>query len=54
MGRELFFPTNPDLADILGDMNFDFEYSDFLDFWIPDVWISGFLDSQIQGCQLWP
>ena len=24
-GRELFFPTNPDLADILGDMDFDFE-----------------------------
>ena len=24
-GLELFFPTNPDLADILGDMDFDFE-----------------------------
>ena len=24
-GREVFFPTNPDLADILGDTDFDFE-----------------------------
>ena len=23
-GREVLFPTNPDLANILGDMNFDF------------------------------
>ena len=32
--RELFFPTNPDLADILGrtDLNFEtFYYFDFLD-----------------------
>ena len=26
-----FFPTNPDLAVILGDMDFDFENSYFLD-----------------------
>ena len=41
--RELFFPTNPDLADILGDMDLDFENfhfcyfldSKFLDFQVP-------------------
>ena len=31
-GQEDLFPTNPDLADILGDMDFDFESSYFLDF----------------------
>ena len=31
-GQEDFFPTNPDLADILGDMDFDFENFYFLDF----------------------
>ena len=25
-GRELFFPTNPDLADILGRTDFDFDF----------------------------
>ena len=30
-GQEDFFPTNPDLADILGRMDFDFENSYFLD-----------------------
>ena len=29
-GREVFFPTNPDLADILGDADFDFENFYFL------------------------
>ena len=24
-GRELLFPASPDLADILGDMDYDFE-----------------------------
>ena len=24
-GREVLFPANPDLADILGDMDFDFD-----------------------------
>ena len=24
-GREVIFPANPDLADILGDMDFDFD-----------------------------
>ena len=39
MGPGGFFPTNPDLADILGDMDFDFENFYFLDF----------LGSQISG-----
>ena len=30
-GREDFFLTNPDLADILGDTDFDFENFYFLD-----------------------
>ena len=29
-GREVIFPTNPDLADILGDMDFDFDNDNFL------------------------
>ena len=32
-GQEGFFPTNPDLADILGDMDFDFDNFYRLDFW---------------------
>ena len=28
-GREGLFPTNPDLVDILGDINLDFENSHF-------------------------
>ena len=31
-GQEDFFPTNPDLADILGRTDFDFEIFFFLDF----------------------
>ena len=31
-GREVLFPANPDLADILGDTDFDFENFCFLDF----------------------
>ena len=31
-GREVLFPTNPDLADILGRTDFDFENFQFLDF----------------------
>ena len=45
-----FFPTNPDLADILGRTDFDFEnfyFLDFLDpkfpdFQVPKFWISRF------------
>ena len=44
MGAGGFFPTNPDLADMLGDTDFDFENLFFLifvdpkfpDFQIPD------------------
>ena len=28
-GREVLFPANPDLADILGDADFDFDFLDF-------------------------
>ena len=38
MGPGGFFPTNPDLADFLGDTHFDFEnlyFWDFLGFQIP-------------------
>ena len=28
-GQEDFFPNNPDLADILGDMDLDFKNFDF-------------------------
>ena len=48
MGPELFFLTNPDLADILGDTDIDFEnfhvliFLDpkFPDFQVPDFQIS--------------
>ena len=56
-GREDFFPTNPDLADILGrtDLNFDIVFFDCLDPTFPDVqvprspnfWISRSPDFQI-------
>ena len=43
MGPEGFFPTNPDLADILGDTDFDFDFENFY-FWdflgIPNFQIS--------------
>ena len=54
-GQEDFLPTNPDLADILDDTDFDFENLYFWDYFnprFPDFWISRFLDSQIQGCHL--
>ena len=35
MGPGCFFPTNPDIADILGDTDFDFENFDFWDFLDP-------------------
>ena len=43
-GQEYFFPTNPDLADILGDTDFDFEIffdPKFPDFQVPDFQKSG-------------
>ena len=46
-GREILFPTNPDLADILGRMDFDFENFHFLDFL--DAKFPDFQDFQISG-----
>ena len=53
MGPGLFFPTNPDLADILGrtDLNFEISFFFFI-CWTPNLWISGpqiskFLDFQV-------
>ena len=46
-GRDVLFPANPDLADISGDTDFDFENFIFgicLDPRFPDSWISRFLD----------
>ena len=38
-GREVFFPANPDLADILGDADFDFENFYVGDFFVdPEFW----------------
>ena len=61
-GQEDFFPTNPDLANILGRTDLDFEnfylfhFLDpkFLDFQVPNFWIprsqkSGFPDFQKSG-----
>ena len=44
-GQEDFFPANPDLADILGRTDFDFEnfcFLDFLDPKFPDVQVPDF------------
>ena len=44
-GQEDFFRTNPDLADILGDTDFDFEnfyFLDFLDPTFPDFQVPEF------------
>ena len=46
-GRELFFPINPDLADILGDTDFDFENFYFFDFFGSQI--SRFPGSQKSG-----
>ena len=43
MGPGGFFPTNPDLADILGRTDLNFENFYFFHFWTPT-----FLDFQIQ------
>ena len=45
MGSGGFFPTNPDLADILGKTDFDFEnfyFLDFLDPKFPDFQVPDF------------
>ena len=49
-GQEDFFPTNPDLADILGRTDFDFEnfyFLDFLDLKFPDFWVPDFQISSL-------
>ena len=39
-GQEDFFPTNPDLADILDRTDFDFENLYFFDlFGVPNFWL---------------
>ena len=45
----VFFPTNPDLADILGRMDLDFGICLFLflNCWIPNFWISRSPDLKI-------
>ena len=43
--REVLFPANPDLADVLGDMDIDFENYHFGNF-------SGFKLSRFPGPQL--
>ena len=53
MGPGSYFPANPDLADILGDMDFDFENCyvlDSLDPKFPDFQV---LDSQISRNLAW-
>ena len=45
-GQEDFFPTNPDLADILGRTDLDFETFHFFDFLDPK-----FLDFQVPRSQ---
>ena len=65
MGPGGFFPSNPDLANILGDTDFEFEFLFFLfflgpkfpdvqvpKFWIyrfPNFWISRFPDFHTDG-----
>ena len=48
MEPEGFFPTNPDLADILGRTDLDFQI--FWIRWTPNVWIS---KSQISRNLAW-
>ena len=43
---EDLFPTNPDLADVLGRTDLDFDNIHFLIFWIPNFWISRSPDFQ--------
>ena len=47
--RRIFVPTNPDLADILGRTDLNFENCYFLIFWNPTFWISRSPDLQISG-----
>ena len=45
-GREELFPTNPDLANILGRTDLDFENFFFFIVCTPNFWISRFPDFQ--------
>ena len=54
MGPGGFFPTNPDLADILGRMDLDFENFHFWDFLDPKFLIARSPDFQKSGLgQVW-
>ena len=53
MGPGRFFPANPDLANILGDMDLDFENFHFPIFWIPNFWISRSPEFQISRNLAW-
>ena len=52
MGPGVFFPTNPDLADILGRTDFYFEIF-FVTFWIPNSQISRSADFQVPRNLAW-
>ena len=54
--QDYVFPTNPDLADILGDTDFGFDNFIFLFFWIPNFQISRFPDfrTPAAGGPSWP
>ena len=54
--RRISVPTNPDLADIFGDMDFDFDNLDFVGSQIPrflDFQIPGFPDSRLSSSYIW-
>ena len=55
-GQDDFFPTNPDLADVLGDTDFDFENSSFFlggGPRIPDSWIPRFKAVTQSSSYIW-
>ena len=54
--QEDLFPTNPDLADILGRMDLNFEnlyLFDLLDPTFLDFQIPGFPDSRLSSSYIW-
>ena len=54
-GQEDFFPTNPDLADILGNTDFDLIFVNlwtFFDSKFPDFQIPRFLDPRFADSML--
>ena len=56
MGPGGFFPTNPDLADILGRMDLNFEnncFFDFLDPKFPDIQVPNFQKSGLGQAWAW-